>query len=161
MKSSIILIVLLLLFAYTRAQAPVKASSHGPRDSREHMTLALTGIYTHGDVLYYRLLVINHAAVGYDPGLLRFSIQDRRMVRRHAFQEIDQHAVLVSGSMAPLGPRERRVWMAALRRTVPGRSQCLVIELLERHGGRHLRLRLGWRRILRARVVNDLQLTGG
>jgi hypothetical protein len=183
MKSYIILAGFMLSFAFAAAQTypqPMAASSdprvesapgisrllsakprlHGIRDRRERMTLRLTGIYTWKEVLYYRLQVTNHSMVAYDPGLLRFSIRDRKMVRRHAFQEIDQQGLLASGNMDPVGAGERRVWIVALSKEVPSGAQYQVINLLERHGGRHFRLKVGFRKILRARIVNDLQLRG-
>ena len=180
MKSSFIMAGLMLSFARAGAQADpagaappapfiksltarivsAKPQLHGIEDRKEQVTLCLTGIYTQGEVLYYRLLLINHASVAFDPGLLRFCIRDRKMIRRHSFQEVDQQALLAYGNMEALGAGERRVWIVALPKEIPSGAQYLVIDLVERRGGRHLQLRVGSRKILRAKIVNDLQLQG-
>ena len=164
MKSLVMILGLMLSFAYARAQVDTMASRilnaphrwHGIRDSREGITLKLIGIYTENAVLYYRLEVTNHSRVPFYPDSPRFYIRDKKRMRRHAFQEMDQKPTETIGGMEPIEAGQTRVWVVALVKMIPDVNQCLVVDLRERGDTRSLKLTIGCRRILKADFVNDL-----
>jgi hypothetical protein len=126
----------------------------------EEMDFALTGVYVDGETLCYRLLVANHSHLIYDVDQLRFCIRDRRKVRRHAYQEVFPEPLWIRGDTRGVGPGETKIWWIGLPKEVLSNKEFLQIDLLERRGGRNLQLHVGYRTILGARVVNELQLLG-
>jgi len=129
---------------------------HGVRDREEQMDLRLTGIYSRGEVLYYRLELVNHSALIYDIDQIRLSIRDKKKLNRHAWQQVFMEPLWIAGYATTLDPGEKRVWVVALRKEVLSTYQYLAVDLLERHGGRNLRLSVGYKKILRTRFVNEL-----
>ena len=122
----------------------------------EGVQLTLTGIYTHDEILYYRLVVVNRSNLVYDVDALRFSIKDRKKLKRHAFQEIFLDPLWFRGDVTRIPPGARVVWWVALRKEVLPKDQYLDIGLLERHGARHLHLSVKYTSVLHAKIVNQL-----
>lgn len=152
----ITLISMMTLCMSMISNVPGDSSRHGPSDKGGGVSLRLTGVYSHDEVLYYRLFVENSSHLIYDVDVLRFSIRDRKRVRRHAYQEIILDPIWIRGDSLRVPPGGRAVWWVALPKEVLEPEQYLSIAMLERHGGRHLYLSLGSRSILRARIVNEL-----
>ena len=122
----------------------------------EGVQLTLTGIYTHDEILYYRLVAENRSNLVYDVDALRFSIKDRKKLKRHAFQEIFLDPLWIRGDALRIPPGARVVWLVALRKEVLPRGQYLDIGLRERHGARNLDLAVGYASVLHAKIVNQL-----
>ena len=127
---------------------------HSIRDHREGMSFRLTGIYSRDEVLYYRVEAFNNSPLVYDVDGLRCAIRDQKVVRRHAIQEVTMVPLWVKGDSLRVGPGRRAIWLVALRKEVLPPGQYLSIGLLERHGGRNLELKVGYRRLLEAAILD-------
>ena len=126
----------------------------GARDKREGMSFSLTGVYTRDEVLYYRIAAVNHSPLIYDVDGLRCTIRDKKVLRRHAIQEVNMVPLWVKGDSLRVAPGERSVWLVALRKEVLPPGRYLSIGLLERHGSRDLELKVGYRQLLRAKRID-------
>lgn len=125
----------------------------GIRDTREGVSFCLTGVYSKDEVLYYRLVAVNHSPLIYDVDALRCTIRDKKVLRRHAIQEVDMAPLWIKGDSLRIAPGERSLWLVALRKDVLPPGRYLSIALLERHGSRDLELKVGYKQLLRAKRV--------
>ena len=123
----------------------------GIRDKCEGMSFCLTGIYCQDEVLYYRIAAVNQSPLIYDVDGLRCTIRDKKVLRRHAIQEVDMTPLWIKGDSLRVAPGQRSVWLVALRKEVLPPGRYLSIGLLERHGSRDLELKVGYRQLLRAK----------
>lgn len=126
---------------------------HIDRDRREGITFRLTGVYTRDEVIYYSIEAWNHSPLVYDVDGIRCSIRDRKMMKRHAFQEITMAPLWIKGDSLRLGAGKRAVWIIALRKEVLPPDQYLSIQLLEQWGSRNLEVRVGSRILMKAKLL--------
>jgi conjugative transposon TraN protein len=118
--------------------------------SAGRVRLGLKGIFLKDGLMWLGLKAHNGSAVDFVPAGMRFSIEDRKKVRRTAMQSLEVAAsyiragneVLCGGMSMPL--------VAGLRPITVAKGKRLVVEWRENGNGRRLRLVIGGKRLLRA-----------
>lgn len=106
------------------------------------ISLSLTGRYIHDDIIYYRIRLSNTSPIGYDIGQLRFFVRDQKRSKRTASQEIEIVPIAVVPDALKIPARYELTIVYALPKfTIPDKKN-LIIELVEKDGGRHLQLQL-------------------
>ena len=129
----------------------VKATSH------HQMKLAMQGIYIQDNTLFFRLRVTNNSNIPFHTDMLRFYVRDKQKVKRMASQEVAEVPILHTGNSEVFkGKTSEDLVFAMPKFTIPD-AKVLVVELMEKHGGRHLRLSVRDKKIVRARLVPSLQ----
>jgi len=129
----------------------VKATSH------HQMKLTLQGIYIQDNTLYFRLSVTNNSNIPFHTDMLRFYVRDKQKVKRTATQEAAEDPIFHKGNSELFrGKASEELVFALPKFTIPD-AKVLVIELMEKHGGRHLRLHVKDRAIVKARLVPSAQ----
>jgi conjugative transposon TraN protein len=129
--------------------------THPPRSSlrasaRNKMKLSLERIYIHDNVMYYHVRISNASHIPFHTDMLRFFIRDRQQIKRTASQEVGEAPLYIAGSSDVVGAHQAIDVVYALPKfTIPDAKR-LVIELLERKGGRHLRLQIHNKTIMKA-----------
>lgn len=124
--------------------------------SGNQMRLALQGIYIQDNTLHYHLKITNNSNIPFHTDMLRFYVRDRQKVKRTASQEVAQIPVYHKGNTAVFnGKSTEEVVFAIPKFTIPD-AKVLVIELMEKNGGRHLRLPIRNKSIIKARLVPGL-----
>ncbi len=119
------------------------------------MKLSLHGIFIEGNVMFYHLRIANRSNIPFHTDMLRFYVKDKQNVKRTASQEISAIPLFVHGNADELKGETTEDMIVALEKfTIPD-AKVLAIELLERKGGRHLKLLLKNRTIIRAQPVPD------
>lgn len=104
--------------------------------------LSLTGRYIHDNIIYYRVSLSNTSPIGYDIGQLRFFVRDQKRSKRTASQEIEIVPIAVIPDALKIPARSELTIVYALPKfTIPDKKN-LIIELVEKDGGRHLQLQL-------------------
>ncbi|MFR9506000.1 MAG: conjugative transposon protein TraN [Rikenellaceae bacterium] len=118
----------------------------------------LKGIYTHNGLLYFHTELKNQTNVPYDIDFITFKIVDKNVAKRTAMQEqvifplrAYNYAVKVAGRES-----ERTVFTMD-KFTIPDDKQ-LVVEMHEKSGGRHQTFVVENSDIVRAEVINELQV---
>lgn len=122
---------------------------------RKHkMKLSLRGIYVNGDIMFYHLQVSNFSNVDFDAESLRFFVKDKQRSRRTASQEIDLKPIFQLNDLDKgiVGNTVGEIVVALPKCTIPDAKR-LRIELMEKSGGRHLRLSLRNRTLINAKQV--------
>lgn len=125
-------------------QVAVKKRMLGGKVDRKHeITLDLKGIYIKDDLLYFQLELDNNSNIGYDIEQLRFFIRDKKKPKRTASQEIEKLPSGVGGNITVIrGQSNQTVVFVLPKFTIPDKKE-LVIQMMEKNGGRHLLLKVG------------------
>lgn len=118
--------------------------------------LKLKDLVISGDTICYVLELRNRSPLSYTIGLLRYTVKDRKVIRRHAYQEISKAPLWVKGYRSRLGAGERLEWRVAFLQEALSKNQCFDITIYERHGARNLGVSIRWKQLLKARYVNEL-----
>ena len=127
-----------------------KRTVYGIRDGSWDMLAKVIGIYIKGKVLYFQLSLENESSVDYNIELLKFYIRDRKKGKRTAVQENELKPLCIGGNMHEVKAQTRNVIVVALDKfTIPDRKY-LAIQILENNGGRHLLLKVGNNKIVKA-----------
>jgi hypothetical protein len=133
-----------------------KRTMHGVRDESYEMILRLKGLYIEKDILYYQLELENHSAISYDIDLLRFYIKDKKQSRRTATQELDQAPLYVYGNTGAVGGQSKQIIVVALPKfTIPDKK-LFYVQVLEKNGGRNLKIKISNRRIVKAKTLQGI-----
>ena len=127
----------------------------GVKDKSFKSSLTLNGIYIEKDVIYYQLEMANHAQVSYDIGSVRFFIRDKQRVKRSALQELEIRPLHIAADTAVIAGKSTHTFVFAFAKFTISGKKYLAIEVMEKNGGRHLRLGVSGRRIAGARVIED------
>jgi conjugative transposon TraN protein len=116
----------------------------------------LKGIYAHNELLFFHLQLKNASTVGYGVDYLTFKIVDKKVARRTAIQEqvivpLRSYNQVVSVA----GGKEERTVFTLPKFTIPNDKQ-LIIELMEKDGGRNQILTVENADLVRAEVIDNL-----
>lgn len=104
------------------------------------ITLAVTGIFIHNDLIQYRIKIINETNIGYEIDQLRFFVRDQKKVKRTAAQELELLPVLAYKSEGKVPAKSEVKFVYVLPKfTIPD-DKNLIVEMIEKSGGRHLQL---------------------
>ena len=123
---------------------------HGMRDNSWDMNFRINGIYIKGNVIYYQLKLINNSPIDYDIELLRFYTRDKRKGKRTAVHENELKPLCVAGNINQVAGNNQVTIVVALEKfTIPD-AKYLAIQLMEKNGGRHLLLKVGNKKIIKA-----------
>ena len=130
---------------------------HGIRDHSWDMMAKVTGIYIRGKVMYYQLQFTNIGPIDYDIDLMKFYIRDLKKGKRTAVQENEVTPLYVSGNLKVIKANSTKVVVVALDQfTIPDRKY-LIIQMMEKNGGRHLLLRVHNNKIIKAIPLPELR----
>ena len=118
----------------------------------------LKGIYSHNDLLFFHLALKNKSAVSFDAEYVVFKIVDKKVAKRTAIREqviVPLRSYNRATSVA--GGREERTVFALPRFTIPNDKR-LIIELIEKEGGRNQTLTVENADLIRVKTINNLQV---
>jgi hypothetical protein len=132
--------------------AAQKKFIRGIRDRKYDMRLQLKGIYIDNDILYYQLELQNYSNLSYDIELLRFFIKDQKQSKRTASQELEQTPLYVYGNTGSVPGQSKIIMVVALPKfTIPDKK-LMVVQLMEKNGGRNLSLKINNNKLVKAKV---------
>jgi conjugative transposon TraN protein len=126
------------------------STSRVSRVCRNKMTLTLKGIYIRENVLLYHLQISNASNIPYHADIVRFFVKDKQQAKRTASQELPETPLYIAGG-SELIPAKSSVDVvyAFPKFTIPD-AKVLIVEMLEKRGGRHLHLNIKNRSIMKA-----------
>jgi len=133
--------------------AAAKETVHGIKDKSYGMKMKLSGLYSKDDVLFCRITLQNRSNINYGIDQLRFYIRDRERSKRTATQELEIIPLYLKGDTSVIIGKTEKIFVYALAKfTIPDKKY-LAIELMEKSGGRHLKLNIQNRTIVRAKLL--------
>lgn len=129
---------------------------HGKKDKHNRMELQLNGIYINHDVLYFLLFLRNNSNISYDVDALRFSIRDKQKSKRTATQEMETQPIYNYRDFKVVQGKSSASCIIALPKFTLPDAKYLSVQVLEKNGGRDLRLNLRNRHIMQAKIISAL-----
>ncbi|WP_162054691.1 conjugative transposon protein TraN [Pontibacter pamirensis] len=124
---------------------------YGIKDKAGGAKAKLEGIYIRGNTLFYRVVLLNASPVLYELDFTRFTVRDRKQAKRTATQEAELLPLYAYGEEGrTVEAGDRKVLVFALEMHNLNRHKELVLDLFEKNGGRHLKLKVRDRDILQA-----------
>lgn len=119
-----------------------KRKLHHVKDNQYQVKFRLDGVFIHQNIMYYRLRIVNQSTINYEIDQLRFFIRDQRKVKRTASQEIELLPLYVYNQYTEIEGKTEVCQVFVLEKfTIPDKKY-LVIQLMEKQGGRHLELQI-------------------
>ncbi|MDE3183092.1 MAG: conjugative transposon protein TraN [Bacteroidota bacterium] len=123
------------------------------QDKRFGIRVKLNGLFIHDNIMYLRMSIANKTNINYDIDQLRFYVRDQKKAKRTATQEIEINPLYVKGNTAVIVGQTERVFVYAVPKfTIPDKKY-LVIELMEKNGGRHLKIKVRNKTIVQAKLL--------
>ena len=123
------------------------------KDKRFGINMKLNGLFIHENIMYLRISIANKTNINYDIDQLRFYIRDQKKAKRTATQELELKPVYVKDSTSVIvGQTEKVLVYAFPKFTIPDKKY-LAIELMEKNGGRHLKIKVRNKTIVQAKLL--------
>jgi conjugative transposon TraN protein len=145
------------LSSYANAILDNPPTMRGIKDNKWDMLALVKGIYIRSDIVYYQLALVNQSPIDYDIDLLKFYIRDKKKSNRTAVQENELKPLSVAGNITQVKANSSSIIVIALDKfTIPD-AKYLAIEVMEKNGGRHLRLKVNNKNIMQAIPLPDLK----
>ena len=138
---------------YAKLASVSKEKNSSIKDKRFGICMKLNGLFIHDNIMYLRMSIANKTNINYDINQLRFYIRDQKKAKRTATQEIEINPLYVKDDTAVIVEQTERVFVYAVPKfTIPDKKY-LVIELMEKNGGRHLKIKVRNKTILQAKLL--------
>jgi conjugative transposon TraN protein len=119
--------------------------------SKYNMKFGLRGIYIQDNMMFFHVRISNGSNIPYHTDMVRFYVKDKQKISRTASQEIEKIPVYRFGKDRVFeGSATRDIVYSIPKFTIPDAKR-LVIEVIEKEGGRHLQLAVRNRAIIKAR----------
>jgi conjugative transposon TraN protein len=125
-------------------------------DHKFKIQFHLRGLYIKDDLIFCPVEIKNSSFINYDIALLRFFIRDTKRAKRTATQEVEIHPVYKYGNASVVKGRSTQMLVFALPKFTISDKKHLTIQLMERHGGRHLQLKVRNRTLVKSRPIPSL-----
>lgn len=128
---------------------------HGVKQHKYQMKFKLQGIYVSGDVLFFRFSVKNKTQLHYDIDFLRFYVKDKKKSKRTAIQEREIHPLMLK--ILPASEKDtEKIIMAAFKKFSIADDKNFIVEMMEKDGNRHFRLKVPQHKLLKAKTLPPL-----
>ncbi len=144
----------ILLKTYLEKAKAAKPNTYSVWDRNSKMYVDLNGVYVKDNIMFCRLQLQNASAIDYGIDQVRFYIREKRASKRTASQEIELVPLQVLGDTSNIrGKGLNQLVFAVPKFTIPD-GKYLVIEFLEKGGGRHLNLKVKNRHVMKAKPLS-------
>ena len=115
---------------------------------------AITNIFIDKDILFFKFRLTNYSNIDYVPDFVRFYIQDSKIRKKTAIQQIEQMPLFFFDLPERIAAHETKSFTAAMNKfTIPDKKK-LIIEMQELGGGRHFIYKLDNEPIISAEILN-------
>lgn len=125
----------------------------GLKDKNAGMEFEIGNIFIDADILLLRMTLINRTQIGYTTDFMRFYVQDAKIRKKTAVQQLEQNILFTFDYPEEILAHESRTFTVAMNKfTIPDKKR-LVIEIQEKNGGRHFLYKLKNKSLLDAEEV--------
>lgn len=131
---------------------------HGVADDKGDVRAVVSGVYIKDNTLFFQLAFENTSAINYDIDFIRFSIQDNKVAKRTATQQVEMKPVCTAGNSKRVRANTSSVAVFAFEKfTIPD-AKSFIIQVGELNGGRQLQLRVKNNKIINAVPLDELRI---
>lgn len=141
---------------YSKLALYDKCRIRGEKESEYGIKLHLNGIFIQNDVMYYRIVVVNHSKIKYDIDQFRFFIRDSKKVKRTASQEIEIVPLHILNNYEQIDEESENTFVFAVPKFTIPEKKYLAIQLMEKNGGRHLTIQVKNKKLVQVTVLPKL-----
>jgi conjugative transposon TraN protein len=129
----------------------------GIHDRKFEVCASVQGLYIRDATLYVQIRLSNQSSIDYDVDQLTFLIRDKKKSKRTAVQENELTPLHISGNAKLVKAHDVSSFVVALDKfTIPD-AKLFLIQLMEKNGGRHLRLKLRNNQLVRSIILPALR----
>jgi conjugative transposon TraN protein len=140
---------------YSKLILTKKKTMGGMKDSKWDMQARVKGIFVKDGVMFFQLCLKNNSAIDYSPDFIRFYIRDKKKSKRTASQEVELKPIYTCCNINNIpGGQERNSVFAFEKFTIP-EAKYLFIEVMERNGGRNMKLKVTNGKIIKAKSLPE------
>jgi conjugative transposon TraN protein len=118
----------------------------------------LRGLYSHNGLLYFHLLTRNQSQMAYNIDFIAFKVVDKKVAKRTAIQEQILQPLRMYNEVTRVGGQQTGRSVFALEQFTLPDNKVLEVTLFERNGGRHQTFILENEDLIRAKVIDNLNL---
>lgn len=112
------------------------------KDKSSKAEISLYNILVHDNLLLYKIEISNSSVLKYGIDNLRFFVRDRKNPKRTAIQETEIEPLHILGETNSVAAHSSNAFVVALpKMTIPDKKY-LAVQVQEKNGGRHLRLKV-------------------
>lgn len=112
--------------------------------------LTCTGIYVKDDIFYLQFNLENNSSINYSIDQLRFFVRDQKRATRTASQELQIQPTYTAGKSSAIDAKSEQTIVVTMPKfTIPD-QKVLIIQLMEKDGGRNMDLRVRDRQLMQA-----------
>jgi len=126
------------------------------KKTSDDITLELSGMFVHQEVLYFRLLLGNDSKVAFDMDQLRFFIIDQRKATRTASQEMEISPLFITSDKVRIPDNSTVALVVALPKFSLGKKKKLTIQLVEGNAQRQVELKMDSGDFTALEILNTL-----
>ncbi len=127
-----------------------KEKTRGIKGKAFGICLRLNGLFIHDNIMLLRFNIANETSINYDIDQLRLYIRDQKRSKRTATQEIEILPILVHNNMSKIsGKSNNTIVFVVPKFTIPDKKY-FAVQLMEKNGGRNLKLRVKNKKIVKA-----------
>jgi len=123
------------------------------KTSKNDIFLGCTGIYIKDDIMYLQFQFENTSAIRYTVDQLRFFTEDLKKAKRTASQQIQITPLYTAGNSTLIGTNSRQTIVVAFPKFTIPNQKVFITELMEKDGGRNLRIRIHNRHLIGATIL--------
>lgn len=129
-------------------------------ERKDKIEATLRGIYVHNDVLYFNLSMKNLSHISYDIDYVRFTVQDKKKLKRTASQvkPVEPARVFSGGRSGRINPKTAYRAIYAFQKFTISPEKILVVEIAEKKGGRNIRFTVRHSDIIAASSIKKITL---
>jgi len=132
--------------------------TYGIRDKSGGIKLIVEGLFVHESLFFFKIKIENGTNINYDISQLRLFIKDQKKAKRTASQENEIVQLYVHNPTSLIrGNIEGTVVIAVPKFTIPDKKE-MILQVMEKNGGRNLEVRVRHKAILKAVPLNSLGL---
>lgn len=125
----------------------------GLKDKNAGVEFEVGNIFIDGDILLLRMTLTNRTQIGYTTDFMRFYIQDAKIRKKTAVQQLEQNILFTFDYPQEIPAHESRTFTVAMNKfTIPDKKR-LIVEIQEKNGGRHFLYKLKNKSLLNAEEV--------
>jgi conjugative transposon TraN protein len=145
------------LESYTKGTLDNGKFLHGVNDKNWDMIAEVTGLYIKDAVIIFQLQITNESPLNYDVDYIRFYLRDKKKGKRTASQEVELTPLYKTGNAGTVFAFQSNLMGFALEKfTIPD-AKYFYIEIAEKNGGRHLRLKVTNKKLLKSKILPSYQ----
>lgn len=120
----------------------------------------IRGIYVHNDIMYFHLYMKNTSNVSYDIDQVKFTIEDKKKLKKAASQKLLVEPVRLYNGNRPdkANPRQAYHTVFAFKKFTISPDKVLVMEVMERNGGRNVHVVVKHSDLIAASAIKNIGL---